>query len=183
MGQSSQESNPVASSSNFIMDGASRLMSTVFGKKPPVKSIQLAVAARKVVVRTMFRLEYLHYLQDEEEKERKAQVLRNAETRRLLAKQRKADEEKARADGEQKRAKEEQERRKRERDETTDKRPIKLPMKKVRSAVVRSEPMADDMFVASRATTTRRRRRFTRSNSPRICHLPLSQACPSPRES
>jgi hypothetical protein len=53
------------------------------------------------------------------------------EARRQQVLAKKADEEKARAEEEQRRAREEAEKRKREREDLTDKRPLKLAVKKV----------------------------------------------------
>jgi hypothetical protein len=122
------------------MDQVSKLTGTVLGvgKKPTTNQSQTlaAQAAKKVTppLTSGLPLPQTSRPQDQEDKEKKAQRLRNQETRRLLAQQRKADEDKARMDGEQKRVKEDMERRKREREETTDKRPIKLPTKKVRAS-------------------------------------------------
>ena len=62
------------------------------------------------------------------------------ENRRLLASQRKAEEEKARALETEKKMKEEGERRKREREETTEKRTLKAPLKKVLRIVGEKNP-------------------------------------------
>jgi hypothetical protein len=70
-------------------------------------------------------------LQQQEEKDKKAARMKEMENRRQLAIQRKAEEEKVRAAEQERKIKEEGERRKREREELTDKRPLKLPVKKV----------------------------------------------------
>jgi hypothetical protein len=130
----------VGTVSTLFMDQVSKLTGTVLGvgKKPTTNQSQTlaAQAAKKVTppLTSGLPLPQTSRPQDQEDKEKKAQRLRNQETRRLLAQQRKADEDKARLDGEQKRVKEDMERRKREREETTDKRPIKLPTKKVRAS-------------------------------------------------
>lgn len=71
-------------------------------------------------------------VQEKEEKDKKATRLKEMESRRQLAVQRKADEEKSKALEDERKMKEEGEKRKRERDETTDKRPLKTAPKKVR---------------------------------------------------
>lgn len=67
------------------------------------------------------------------------------ESRRQLALQRKAEEEKAKALEEDRKMKEEAERRKKEREELTDKRPLKSSVaKKVRSSRALKKTIIDD---------------------------------------
>ena len=75
--------------------------------------------------------------QEQEEKDRKVARMREMDNRRQQAIQRKADEEKSRAVEEEKKIKEECEKRKREREETTDKKLLKVTLKKVCPAGVR----------------------------------------------
>ncbi|KAJ7125589.1 hypothetical protein C8R43DRAFT_710410 [Mycena crocata] len=116
----SQSQMSMASSASSQVQGgflghASKLMSSVLGTskkgKPEVKSLQLAAVAAK---------------KQQEEKEKKANRLKEMENRRQAALQRKADEEKAKAQDEERKLKEESERRKKEREEFTDKRPLKI---------------------------------------------------------
>ncbi|KAF7310904.1 INCENP-ARK-bind domain-containing protein [Mycena chlorophos] len=103
---------------------ATKLVSSMLGSskkgKPEVKSLQLAAAAAK---------------KEQEEKDKKANRLKDMENRRQAALQRKAEEEKAKAQEEERRLKEENERRKKERDEFTDKRLL------VKSAVTKKIPV------------------------------------------
>lgn len=71
-------------------------------------------------------------MQQQEEADKKAARLREMESRRQLAIQRKAEEEKARELEEERKLKDEAERRKKEKEGNTDKRALKLPsVKKV----------------------------------------------------
>ncbi|KAF7347842.1 INCENP-ARK-bind domain-containing protein [Mycena venus] len=123
MSQMSQMSTASSASSQSQSQGgflghASKLMSSVLGTskkgKPEVKSLQLAAIAAK---------------KQQEEKEKKANMLKNMEARRQAQLQRKAEEEKVKAQEQERKLKEERDRLKKEREELTDKRP--LPMKSV----------------------------------------------------
>ncbi|KAF7969046.1 hypothetical protein HWV62_28445 [Athelia sp. TMB] len=98
---------------------ATKLVSSVLGgsksKKPQVPSLQRAALAAK---------------KEQEEKDKKAARAKETETRRQLALQKKAEEDKAKAQEEERKMKDEREKRKRERDETTDKKPLKTTAKK-----------------------------------------------------
>lgn len=80
--------------------------------------------------------------------------MKEMETRRLQAQQRKMEEEKARAQEEERKLREEAERRKREREDQTDKRPIQSTLKKVCSLGTIFLHMTDDKI--SRKTILRR---------------------------
>ncbi|KAF5385196.1 hypothetical protein D9615_001515 [Tricholomella constricta] len=103
-----------------LLGQASKLLSSALGTskkgKPEVKKVlqMAAVAAKK----------------QQEESDKKAARLKEMENRRQLAIQRKAEEEKARSLEQERKLKEEGERRKREREEHTDKRPLKVTVKK-----------------------------------------------------
>ncbi|KAJ7225524.1 hypothetical protein GGX14DRAFT_639397 [Mycena pura] len=114
----SQSQMSIASTASSHSQGgflghASKFVTSMLGAsktaKPEVKSLQLAAVAAK---------------KQQEEKEKKANRLKEMENRRQAALQRKADEEKAKVQDEERRLKGENERRKRERDEHTEKRPV-----------------------------------------------------------
>ncbi|KAJ7103543.1 hypothetical protein B0H15DRAFT_812636 [Mycena belliarum] len=112
--QMSMASSASSQSQGGFLGHASKLMNSMLGNskkvKPEVKSLQLAAVAAK---------------RQQEEKEKKANRLKEMESRRQAALQRKADEEKTKAQDEERRLKEESERRKKDREEHTDKRPLK----------------------------------------------------------
>ncbi|KAF8807394.1 hypothetical protein BYT27DRAFT_7189481 [Phlegmacium glaucopus] len=114
--QMSMASSDSSQSQGGFLGHASKLLSSALGtskkgKQPEVKKVlqMAAVAAKK----------------QQEEADKKVARLKEMESRRQLAIQRKAEEEKAKALEEERKMKEESERRKREREELTDKRPIK----------------------------------------------------------
>ncbi|KAF8974043.1 hypothetical protein BDZ97DRAFT_1778146 [Flammula alnicola] len=115
--QLSMASSESSQSQVGFLGQASKLLSSALGtskkKQPEVKKVlqMAAVAAKK----------------QQEEADKKAARLKEMESRRQLALQRKAEEEKAKALEEERKMKEEVERRKREREDLTDKRAIKLP--------------------------------------------------------
>ncbi|KAJ7487589.1 hypothetical protein B0H11DRAFT_2014011 [Mycena galericulata] len=128
--QMSMASSTSSQSQGGFLGHASKLMNSVLGTskkgKPEVKSLQLAaVAAKKVRYRPACRTSSNPVTKQQEEKEKKANRLKEMENRRQAALQRKADEEKAKAQDEERRLKEESDRRKKEREEQTDKRPLK----------------------------------------------------------
>lgn len=103
----------------------------------------------------------LYRVQQQEEADKKAARLKEMESRRQLALQRKAEEEKAKALEEDRKMKEETERRKREREEHTDKRPLKPSVtKKVRSTCALSKAIFDWLWLRMR-----RRKRSGKSKS------------------
>ncbi|KAG5647977.1 hypothetical protein DXG03_007011 [Asterophora parasitica] len=118
--QMSMASSQSSQSHAGFLGQASKLISSALGtskkSKPEVKKVlqMAAVAAKK----------------QQEENDKKAARLKEMENRRQLAIQRKAEEEKARALEQERKLKEEGERRKREREEHTDKRPLKMVVKK-----------------------------------------------------
>jgi len=86
-------------------------------------------------------------LKQQEEADKKATRLKEMESRRQQAIQRKAEEEKTKAQEEERKMKEEAERRKKERDEHTDKRPLKnMIAKKVNCSLGYSVGMFTDLF-------------------------------------
>ncbi|KAJ7244788.1 hypothetical protein B0H12DRAFT_802889 [Mycena haematopus] len=119
MSQMSTASSASSQSQGGFLGHASKLMNSVLGTskkgKTEVKSLQLAAIAAK----------------KQEEKEKKASMLKNMEARRQAHLQRKAEEEKAKAQEEEKKLKEERDRLKKEREEYTNKQP--LPAKSVGS--------------------------------------------------
>ncbi|KAH8120293.1 hypothetical protein DFH11DRAFT_1685640 [Phellopilus nigrolimitatus] len=116
---SSQTETQSSSNTSGFFSSASKLVSSVLGGskkgKEPVKSIQLAAAAAK---------------KQQEEADKKVTRLKDMEARRQQALQKKADEEKAR---EEKKAKEENERwrRDKDKDDTTEKKVLRQPGKKM----------------------------------------------------
>jgi hypothetical protein len=81
-------------------------------------------------------------VQEQEDKDKKTARMKEMENRRQFAIQRKTEEEKSRGVEEGKKLKEEVERRKREREDTTDKRPLKTGIKKVRASACRFSPIS-----------------------------------------
>ncbi|TFK30432.1 hypothetical protein FA15DRAFT_579640 [Coprinopsis marcescibilis] len=113
---SSSSSQSQSQSQGGFLTQATKLLSNALGgttkKKPEVKKVlQMSANAAKK--------------KQQEEADRKAARLKEMETRRQVALQRKVEEEKAKALEEKRKLKEEMERRKREREEMSDKRPLK----------------------------------------------------------
>lgn len=117
---------------------ASKLVTNMFGggkkvKPEPIKSVQLAhVAAKRV------RLPFPCLVtmpsrpqQQQDDKEKQSDRLKTQEARRQQVKRRKEEAKARQLEDERKAKEEDMERRKREREENTDKRPLKLPTKKV----------------------------------------------------
>ncbi|KAL5495289.1 hypothetical protein ACEPAI_752 [Sanghuangporus weigelae] len=130
-GHGREQNKETSNNTGGFFSSASKLVSSVLGgsKKgaEPVKSLQLAAVAAK---------------KQQEEVEKKAIRLKEMETRRQQALQKKAEEDKAR---EEKRAKEENERwkREREKEDTTERRMIKQPGKKLEEDPVKKRKIAE----------------------------------------
>ncbi|KAL5518967.1 hypothetical protein ACEPAH_650 [Sanghuangporus vaninii] len=130
-GHGREQNNETSNNNGGFFSSASKIVSSVLGgsKKgaEPVKSLQLAAVAAK---------------KQQEEAEKKAIRLKEMEARRQQALQKKTEEDKAR---EEKRAKEENERwkREREKEDTTEKRMMKQPGKKLEEDPTKKRKIAE----------------------------------------